>query len=96
LTNVVGTAPTFTTPTQSTTSLQITDSGSFTVRLTITDSAGAQDSKDVPLATTVSSTPTNPPTFSNGGGGGGGGSLGWELLVLALLAGRRITRRHKA
>jgi serine protease len=96
LTNVVGTAPTFTTPTQSTTSLQITDSGSFTVRLTITDSSGAQDTKDVPLATTVSSTPTNPPTFSNGGGGGGGGSLGWELLALALLAGRRITRRYKA
>ena len=96
LTNVVGTAPTFTTPTQSTTSLQITDSGSFTVRLTVTDSMGVQDSKDVPLATTVSSTPTTPPTFSNGGGGGGGGSLGWELLALALLAGRRVTRRHRA
>jgi serine protease len=95
VTDVVGPAPTFTTPTQSTTSLQVTGTGSFTVRLTITDNMNAQDSKDVPLATTVSSTPSNPPTFSNGGGGGGG-SLGWELLVLALLAGRNITRRHRA
>jgi serine protease len=96
VTDVVGSAPTFSTPAQATTNLQITGSGSFTVRLTITDSTGVQDSKDVPLATTVSSTPSNPPTFSNGGGGGGGGSLGWELLVLALLAGRKVTRRHGA
>lgn len=88
VTNVVGTAPTLTTPTQATTNLQVTDTGSFTVRLTVTDNMNVQDSKDMPLATPASSTPNNP-TFSNGGGGGGG-ALGWELLALALLgAGRK-------
>lgn len=90
VTDVVGTAPTLSTPTQSTTTLQVADTGSFTVRLTVTDSTGVQDSKDVAMATAISSTPSDPPTFTDGGGGGGGGgSLGWELLALALLARRK-------
>lgn len=93
VTNVVGTAPTFTTPTQATTSLQTSGTGSFTVRLTVTDDTNTQDSKDVSVTTAASSTPSNPPSFSDGGGGGGGGSLGWELLGLALLAAGRKRRQ---
>ncbi|MFT3818068.1 MAG: S8 family serine peptidase [Rubrivivax sp.] len=57
--------------------------GSFTIRLTVTDSAGAQDSR------TSTVTVTQATGSSGGGGGGGGGALnpGWLLgLALAVAA----------
>lgn len=93
VTDVDGTAPTFTTATQATTSLQINGTGSFTVRLTVTDDTNTQDTKDVSLTATAATTTPSDPTFSDsGGGGGGGGSLGWELLLLGLLAGKKRRR----
>ncbi len=61
--------------------------GSFTVRLTVTDSLGASGSATlvVAVASPPSNNPTPAPTPDPGGGGGGGGALGggWALALLA-------------
>ena len=56
--------------------------GDYTLRLTVTDSAGTSDSYDFVLA-----------VGSGGGGGGGGGAL--PLLHLALLAGVLVLSRRR-
>jgi serine protease len=68
----------------STATLTTTAAGQVTVRLTITDSAGVQDS--------VNRTLTISPVSTDGGGGGGGGAMSplWGLgLLVAALALRR-------
>lgn len=87
--NVSGATPTITSAASATTTLQVTGNGSFTVRLSVTDNQGGTDSDDLALVTTTS---TDTPTFTDGGGGGGG-ALGWELLALGLLAGRKRWRK---
>ena len=92
--NVTGATPTLANSSAATTTLRIPGESQFTLRLTVTDDQGTQDTKD--LALTTSSTPSLAPTPTpsppaapgahGGGGGGGGGQAGWELLTLALAA----------
>jgi serine protease len=73
-----------------TATLAPTAAGSFTVRLTVTDSTGATDSASttvtVAAAPVTTPTPTPTPTTSSGGGGGGAASLLWVLGVLLAVA----------
>jgi serine protease len=82
--NVTGATPTFGDSAQALTTLRVADASTFTLRVTVTDDQGSQDTADIAVAT-VTPPPPPPPTLPpvNGGGGGGGGSLGW--LPLALL-----------
>ena len=88
---LTGATPAFGNATQPTTTVQVSDASTFTLRLTVTDSAGAQDTADVAMATPTPPPPPPPPTpptttpSGGGGGGGGGGNPGWVML-LALLA----------
>jgi serine protease len=59
--------------------------GQYTLRLTVTDSAGTTDSYDFTVA--VSAAPVD------GGGGGGGGAMSWP--VLPLLAGLLLLSRRR-
>jgi serine protease len=84
--DISGTAPVLTSPGQSTTTLSIPGAATFTVRLTVTDDLGGQDSEE----TTLTAQAPPPPPAAAQKSGGGGGTMGWELLGLsALLAGRR-------
>jgi serine protease len=80
--NVSGATPIIVAPSQANTTLQIPGSSEFTLRLTVNDDQGGQDSETVALVTPAPQ-PSPPP--SNSGGNGGGGSVCWELLGLALL-----------
>jgi serine protease len=69
--------------------------GSFTVRLTVTDSAGASasatttvvvDAAPTPPFTPPVTPPVTPPATSSGGGGGGAASWLWVLGVLLAVA----------
>lgn len=100
--NVTGTAPTIANASAAATTLEFSAPSEFTLRLTVTDDQGTQDTKDVAFATTTpipaTPVPTPPaPTPTGGGitsGGGGGGAFGWEWLALAVLgaAARRRVR----
>lgn len=79
--NLTGSSPVVTAPAQAVTTMQITGTSQFTLRLTVTDDQGGQDVEEVVLAT-----PAPPPAPPPGGGGGGGGQFSWGLLG-ALLAG---------
>lgn len=99
--NVTGTAPTLANASAASTTLQLSAPSEFTLRLTVTDDQGTQDTKEVPLATTTPVPTTPPPTPpSTGGGitssGGGGGAFGWELLALALFGAAAQRRRLRA
>jgi serine protease len=97
--DVTGTAPTIANASAATTTMQFPGTGDFTLRLTVTDEQGTQDSRDLPMtAAAAPSTPTTPtppttpttPTMpntgiSNTGGGGGGGAIGWEWLLIGVL-----------
>jgi serine protease len=78
--SVTGATPTFANATQPLTTVQVSASSTFTLRLTVTDSAGGTDTADVAMATPAP--PTTPPAQQPSGGGGGGGSLGWLMLAL--------------
>jgi serine protease len=80
--NVSGTTPVIGAPSQANTTLQIPGSSKFTLRLTVADDQGGQDSEVVTVATPV---PSPSPPGNSGGGGGGGGGTRWELLGLALM-----------
>jgi hypothetical protein len=83
----------FATPAQPLTTVQVSGDSTFTLRLTVTDNLGAQDTADVAMATPAPpAPPVTPPASAPSGGGGGGGSLGWlmiGLLGLAISASRR-------
>jgi len=95
--DVSGAAPSVANASAASTTLQLSGEAQFTLRLTVTDEQGTQDSKDVALATPASApapppAPTPPPTPQptpttgiTNGGGGGGGAMGFELLSFALL-----------
>jgi hypothetical protein len=88
--DATGAMPIVTAPSQMQTTVQITGGSQFTLRLTITDEAGTQDTTDVALSTPP---PTQQPAVTTPAskGGGGGGQLGWELVLgVALLMGRRM------
>jgi serine protease len=95
--NVNGATPVIANTSSATTTLQIPGESQFTLRLTVTDDQGAQDTQEAALATSAQNPNPNPnptpppapaPTPSPGitnTGSGGGGQLGWELFALALL-----------
>ena len=76
-------------------------SGSFTVRLTVTDSAGVQSSQTSTVTVTaapvaVVTTTSGTSAVGGGGGGGGGASPAWVLgLAAAVLALARAQRRRE-
>ena len=80
---VTGATPTFGNASQPLTTVQVSDTSTFTLRLTVTDSQGVPDTADVAMATPIPPPPpTTPPAAQPSGGGGGGGSLGWLMLLL--------------
>jgi serine protease len=92
---VTGAAPAFVAPTQAATTFQVSGASAFTLRLTVTDDQGAQDTTDVAMATAVAPPPPPPPPPppSGGGGGGGGGDIGGLMLAVLLLLARRKSLR---
>lgn len=81
--NVTGATPTIADTAAATTTLQVTGTSRFTLRLRVTDDAGVTDDTDFAMATAQPQTP--PASTPIGSGGGGGGSFDWWLLVLGLL-----------
>jgi serine protease len=94
--DVVGATPSIVDPTAASTSIQVSGNSQFTLRLTITDDAGAQDVDELAVSTPLppNVTPSAPPT--NGGGGGGGGHIGWQLLCALLLLSRLSIRGSRS
>jgi serine protease len=84
--NVTGTTPTIADAAAASTNLQVSGNSRFTLRLRVTDEAGATDDTDFAM---VTSTPpeaqTPPPSSPIGQSNGGGGSFDWWLLFLGLL-----------
>jgi serine protease len=79
-----------TTATTDTVSATPSAAGTFSVSLTVTDSAGAQST--VSTSVTVAAAPVPPPPAASGGdSGGGGGALGagWLLLLAAAVGALR-------
>ena len=77
--NVTGTAPVISDAAQSLTTLQVSGSSSFTLRLTVTDDRGTQGTADLAVATLAQQAPT-------GSGGGGGGMDALALMLAGLLS----------
>jgi serine protease len=95
---ITGATPTFGDAAQALTTVQVADASTFTLRVTVTDDQGSQDTADVAVATVTPPPPTPPPPTippASVGGGGGGGSPGWLLLVLLTLVGRASARLRK-
>ena len=106
------TSPPITGPDQALATVQAPTSGSFILRLTVTDSAGAQDFADVTVTPTSASTNAIAPLSGNacpteiviaqtppGGGnngGGGGGGGGGGALAAELLALALLVARRRA
>jgi serine protease len=90
---VTGATPVFGNAAQPLTTVQVSGDSTFTLRLTVTDNLGTQDTADVAMATPAPPPPpVTPPASAPSGGGGGGGNLGWlmiGLLGLAISASRR-------
>jgi serine protease len=87
---VTGVTPVFGNASQPLTTVQVSGTSTFTLRLTVTDNLGAQDTADIAIATPPP--PTTPPAAAPSGGGGGGGSLGWLMIAflsLSISASRR-------
>lgn len=85
-----GATPTLTGANTASASFTAPSADAITLRLTVTDSTGAQDSSDV-VVNTPTAPQTNPPPNTGGGGGGGGGGAFYlfDLLFLFALARRR-------
>jgi serine protease len=90
-TGVTGATPTFGDGTQALTTLQVAAASTFTLRLTVTDDLGSQDTADIAVVTATPPPPPSPPPPASSGGGGGGGSFGW--LMLLLLSAISVSRR---
>ena len=58
---VTGATPTFGDATQALTTVQVADASTFTLRVTVTDDQGSQDTADVAVATVTPPPPTPPP-----------------------------------
>ena len=88
---VTGATPVFGNASQPLTTVQVSGTSTFTLRLTVTDNLGGQDTADIAIATPAP--PVTPPASApSGGGGGGGGSLGWLMIAflsISISASRR-------
>lgn len=82
--NVTGAMPTIANANTGSTSLQVTGTSNFTLRLRVTDANGATDDTDFTMATAAVTTPPSTP-IGAGSGRGGGGAFDWWLLLLGLL-----------
>lgn len=80
--------------TGSTATVTTSAAGSFTVQLTLTDSAGATASRTQTIAVTAATATTTGTTGSSGSGGGGAASPLWLLALLAAAA--SLSRRPPA
>jgi serine protease len=87
--NVNGAVPTILAPAQIETTLQVTGRSQFTLRLTVLDDHGIEDSADVAIVTSrIISAP------QRSSSGGGGGQIDWQMiLVLLSWVGLRARRR---
>ena len=84
--NVTGATPTIADAAAASTTLQVNGNSRFTLRLRVTDDAGAIDDTDFAMVTTTPPEPQTPPPSSPiGRSDGGGGSFDWWLLFLGLL-----------
>jgi serine protease len=84
--NVTGAAPSIADAAAASTTLQVSGNSRFTLRLRVTDDAGAIDDTDFAMVTTTPPEPQTPPASSPiGQSNGGGGSFDWLLLFLGLL-----------
>ncbi len=81
---VTGATPTFGNSSQPLTTVQVADASTFTLRLTVTDDLGAQDTADVAVVTTTPLPPPPPPPPPPSSGGGGGGSFWMAPAALAI------------
>lgn len=81
--SLTGSAPVVIAPAQAITTMQITGTSQFTLRLTVTDDQRAQDIEEVTLATPATPPEPPPPASSSRGGGG---LFSWTLIGI-LLAG---------
>jgi serine protease len=97
---VTGATPTFANASQPFTTVQASAASTFTLRLTVTDDQGTQDTADVAVATTTPPPPPPPPPApAPSGGGGGGGDLGWFMTAILLAVAysrRRLARARLA
>jgi serine protease len=89
-----GASPALTGANTATASFTASAAGSITLRLTVTDTQGAQDSADITVTTPEppAPPPSPSPSDSSGGSGGGGGGGAFDLLGLALLAALSVSR----
>ncbi|MGH8187774.1 MAG: PKD domain-containing protein, partial [Steroidobacteraceae bacterium] len=90
---VTGAAPAFANPAQAATTYQVSGDSQFTLRLTVTDDLGTQDTANIQVSTAAAPPPPPPPpppappaSPPVSRGGGGGGSIGFLLLGLAVFA----------
>lgn len=83
--NVTGATPTLADAAAASTTLQVSGNSRFTLRLRVTDDAGATDDTDFAMVTSTAPEPQTPPASTPIGTGGGGGSFDWWLLLLGLL-----------
>lgn len=82
--NVSGATPTIANATSASTTLQVSDVSTFTLRLRVTDANGATDDTDFAMMSTTVTTPPAATPISTGSRGGGG-AFDWWLLFLGLL-----------
>jgi serine protease len=84
--NVTGATPTIADAAAESTTLQVNGNSRFTLRLRVTDDAGATDDTDFAMVTSTPPEPQTPPPSSPiGRSNGGGGSFDGSLLFLGLL-----------
>jgi serine protease len=89
--------PIIASPAQAQTTVQRPTTGSFKLRLTVTDNLGGSDSAVVTVMASGGSTSTSPPPSSGDSGGGGGGVFSTlSLLLAAMLLLARSARRPAA
>lgn len=96
---VSGTAPVFADTSQPLTTFQVTAASQFTLRLTVTDDQGGQDTSDIAISTSTippaNQAPNVPPAAVPRTGGGGGGGGGMNVMMLALAAFGALVRRRR-
>jgi serine protease len=101
--DLTGSAPVIAAPAEANTTLQVGGASEFTLRLTVTDDQGAQDTQEIVLATPIATPPPPPPPApappsspaTTPRRGGGGGSFGSELVVIGLLVGWSVYGRNR-
>jgi serine protease len=89
-------APVIAAPAQALTTVPRPSSGSFSLRLTVTDNMGSSDSAVVTVLASGGSTSTSPPPAADDGGGGGGMLSILSLTIAAMLLLAMLARRRFA